>query len=162
MAELLTWLEGSALGEAMRGMGVWSYGVFNLVHILGIATLFGSMLVVDLRLLGAWRGIPYAAIAAPTVPLAVLGFSIAALSGLCMITTNAVDYIGNPFLLIKFPAIALGLLNAALLSRLGAWRHARAARELTPNERRQLALAGGASLALWLTVIGAGRLIAYW
>ena len=73
MAEFLTWLEGSALGVTMRGMGVWSYGLFNLAHILGISTLFGSVLVLGLRLLGAWRRIPLTAITAPTLPLAVTG-----------------------------------------------------------------------------------------
>ena len=36
MLGLLTWLEGSALGEALRGSGVWTYGLLNLAHITGI------------------------------------------------------------------------------------------------------------------------------
>ena len=145
----------------MRGMGVWSYGLFNLAHILGISTLFGSVVVLDLRLLGAWRRIPLTAITAPTLPLAVTGFMLAALSGSCMITTNAIDYIDNPFLLIKFPAMALGLVNAVVVSYLPAWR-TRHAREPTLREQRQLAVAGGTSLACWLTVVTAGRMIGYW
>ena len=54
MRELLTWLEASGLGHAMRGAGVWTYGITNLIHILGVATLFGSVLMLDLRLLGAF------------------------------------------------------------------------------------------------------------
>ena len=161
MDAFLAWLEGSALGATMRSSGVWSYGVVNLTHILGVATLFGSVLIVDLRLLGLWRRIPLAAIAAPTTPLAAAGFCIALGSGTCMIATNATEYIGNPFLLIKFPAIALGLANVAVLHRLPAWR-ARGAREPLPHERPGLAAAGGASLACWLTALGAGRMIGYW
>ena len=129
MRELLTWLEASGLGHAMRGAGVWSYGVANLIHILGVATLFGSVLVLDLRLLGAFARAPLAAVATPTVPLAAIGFTIAVLSGSCLIVTNATDYIGNPLLLIKFPAIALGLLNALALelrARVARTRRARA------------------------------------
>jgi hypothetical protein len=159
--EFLTWLEGSALGDAMRGMGVWSYGVFNLAHILGISTLFGSILVLDLCLLGLWRGIELRTIATPVVPLAAAGFSVAALSGLCMLATNATEYVGNPFVYIKFPAIALGLLNVAVMSYLPAWR-ARHSREPQPRERRQLAVAGGSSLACWLVAVSAGRMIGYW
>lgn len=161
MRELLTWLEASGLGAAMRNAGVWSYGVANLIHILGVATLFGSVLVLDLRLLGAFARAPLAAIAAPTVPLAATGFTIAVLSGSCLIVTNATEYIGNPLLLIKFPAIALGLLNALALGFVPAWRE-RGARELTARERRQLAAFGGLSLASWLTAVACGRLIAYW
>jgi len=161
LRELLTWLEASGLGAAMRNAGVWSYGVANLIHILGVATLFGSVLVLDLRLLGAFARAPLAAIAAPTVPLAATGFTIAVLSGSCLIVTNATEYIGNPLLLIKFPAIALGLLNALALGFVPAWRE-RGARELTARERRQLAAFGGLSLASWLTAVACGRLIAYW
>ena len=161
MAEFLTGVEGSALGVAMRGMGVWSYGIFNLAHILGISTLFGSILVLDLRLVGLWRRIGLDTIATPALPLAAVGFTLATLSGICMITANAIDYIGNPFLLIKFPAIALGLLNAVAVSLLPAWR-ARSYREPLPHERRQLTIAGGTSLACWITALSAGRMIGYW
>ena len=65
MADLLAWLEGSPLGHAMRNAGSWSYGVVNLIHILGVGSLFGAVLLLDLRLLGAWRSIPLASIARP-------------------------------------------------------------------------------------------------
>ncbi len=161
MVELLTWLEGSALGHAIRGSGVWTYGLLNLAHILGIATLFGSILVLDLRLLGLWRTVPLAALARPAVPVAAVGFCLAAASGLCMITTNASEYIGNPYLLIKFPAIGLGLLNVFALSRLPAWKE-REVRDASSRERVQVAVLGGISLACWLTAISAGRMIGYW
>ncbi|MGH9146515.1 MAG: DUF6644 family protein [Vicinamibacterales bacterium] len=161
MSDFLAWLEGSSLGHAMRGAGVWTYGLVNLTHILGVSSLFGSVLVLDLRLLGAWHRVPLDLIARPTVPLATAGFVIAATSGICLITTNATEYIGNPFLLIKFPAIAIGLVNVAVLSRLTAWT-SRGTREPTPRERRQLAVAGAVSLLSWLMAMAAGRLIGYW
>jgi hypothetical protein len=161
LVEFLAWLEGSALGHAVRGAGVWSYGVVNLIHILGVATLFGSILVLDLRLLGLWARVPLAAVATPAVPLAVLGFTLAVVSGACLLATNATEYIGNPFLPIKLTAIALGLVNVAVLHFLPAWK-ARGERASTDAERLHLAAAGGASLVCWLTALAAGRLIGYW
>ena len=161
MTSLLGWLEGSALGDVLRSSGVWTYGLINLAHIAGIATLFGSVLLLDLKLLGAWRGLPLATLTRPTIPLAAVGFVLAALAGVCMLCFNASEYVGNPFLLIKFPAIGLGLLNALVVSRLPAWRE-RASREPTAAERRQLAAAGGVSLVSWLTALAAGRMIGYW
>ena len=117
MRDFLAWMQASALGVAMRESGVWSYAVVNLFHILGVSTLFGSILVLDLRLLGISRS--------------------------------------------KFPAIALGLLNVSILSRLPAW-NAHRERALTSREDRQLALMGGLSLASWLTAVSAGRMIGYW
>jgi len=171
--ELLAWLEASALGHAMRNSGVWTYGIVNLTHILGVGSLFGSVLLLDLRLLGAWRGVPLSSmlgawrgvplssIARPTVPVATTGFLVAAASGVCLAATNATEYIGNPFLLIKFPAIAVGLGNVAVLSRLAAWK-SRHTREPNVREQRQLAAAGAVSLLSWLTAVSAGRLAGYW
>ena len=99
----------------MRESGVWTYGVVNLAHILGIAMLFGAILVLDLRLLGMWRSVPLPVLSRPTVTLAACGFLLAAATGIPMFATKAVDYAGNPFLFIKFPLIALALLNVLLL-----------------------------------------------
>jgi hypothetical protein len=161
LSDLLAWLEASALGHAMRGMGSWGYGLVNLAHILGVASLFGALLVLDLRLLGAWRRVPLTAIATPVVPVATTGFAIAVASGVCLLTTNATEYIGNPFLYIKFPAIVLGVCNVAVLNTLPAWKE-RATRTLSSKEQSQLAVAGAVSLACWLTAAGAGRMIGYW
>jgi hypothetical protein len=145
----------------MRNAGVWTYTIVNLTHILGVSSLFGAVLALDLRLLGLWRSVPLAAIARPTVPIATIGFIVAATSGLCLISTNGREYVGNPFLLIKFPAIFVGLINVAVLSRLPAWKE-RDTRAISTVEERQMSIFGGVSLLSWLTAIGAGRLIGYW
>jgi hypothetical protein len=157
----MAWLQGSALGHAMRESGVWTYGVVNLVHILGVASLFGSVLVLDLRLLGCWRNVTLPAISKPTVPIAAGGFIIAALSGVCLLATKATEYVGNPFLYIKFPAIGLGILNVLALNSLPAWKEHRT-RELSSKEQSKLAVFGGISLIAWLTAVTAGRMIGYW
>lgn len=159
--ELLAWLESSPLGEAIRSAGVWTYGIINLAHILGVSSLFGAILILDVRLLGWRRDLALPGVAAFTVPVAVGGFCLAALSGLCLLATHATDYEGNPFLLIKFAAIALALLNAMALQRLSAWRQ-RDVHEPDARARRQLAMRGGISLCCWLSALAAGRMIGYW
>ena len=79
--QLMAWLEGSALGHVMRDNGVWFYGIINLTHILGVATLFGSVVILDLRLLGFWPDAPLAVISRPTTRMAAAGFAIAAVTG---------------------------------------------------------------------------------
>jgi hypothetical protein len=157
----MAWLEASALGHAMRESGVWTYGLVNLVHILGVASLFGAVLVLDLRLLGLWRKVALPAISEPIVPIATTGFVIAVISGVCLLATKATEYVGNPFVYIKFPAIALGLLNVVALNSSSAWRQ-RKIRELSAREQSKLAVIGGLSLFSWLTAITAGRMIGYW
>jgi hypothetical protein len=157
----MAWLQGSAVGHAMRESGVWTYGVVNLVHILGVATLFGSVLLLDLRLLGLWRNVALSAISETTVPMATVGFAIAAASGVCLLATKATEYIDNLFLYIKFSAIGLGILNVAALHFLPAWKQHKI-RALSMREQSKLAVTGGVSLFCWVTAIAAGRLIGYW
>ena len=142
----------------MRTSGVWIYGVVNLVHILGLSTLFGSVLVYDLRLLGAWRRVPLTALETPTFTLAACGFAVAVSSGVALITTNATEYIGNPFLPVKFAAIGLGILNVAGAQLLPRWRQ----RRTEPEDRLTLRLVGGTSLTCWLGAVIAGRMLGYW
>ena len=62
-----------------------------------------------------------------------------------LLATKATEYVGNPFLLIKFPAIALGLINVWVIKRSGPWR-AHRERDLAPDEERALAIMAVANL----------------
>jgi len=157
----LVWAEASSLGHVMRESGPWTYALVNLSHILGVAALFGSVLVIDLRLLGLGRDIPIAAVSAATAPVTAAGLAIALISGWALLATKATAYVHNPFLLIKFPAIAIGLVNVLALNLLPEWR-ARGTREFSLRERRRLTFVAAVSLASWLTAVAAGRLIGYW
>ena len=162
MRALLLWIEATSLGHLMRESGPWTYAIVNLTHILAVSALFGSVLVLDLRLLGVWsRRVRLADLSAAVVPVALTGFLIAVATGAAMLATKATAYADNPFLLIKFPAIAVGVINAAVLNMTPAWQELRL-RALTPRERRQLAVFGGISLAAWLTAVTCGRMIGYW
>jgi len=161
VADALVWLESSALGVFMRTSSLWVYPIVNLLHIFGIAALFGSAAIIDLRLLGLWRRAPMTAITDAAVPVTTAGFILAVLTGVPLLATKSTEYIGNPYLPIKFAAIGLGVLNVVLLNLSPAWK-ARGTRDLQPRDRRILAIFGGISLAAWITAISAGRLIAYW
>src|SRR3954467_7679358 len=80
--QVFVWLRGSPMGQLMRASGVWSYGIVNLIHIMGVASLFGSVLILDLRLLGFWRKVAIASISDVAVPIAKTGFAVAATAGI--------------------------------------------------------------------------------
>ena len=121
---------------------------------LGIALLVGAIVVLDLRLLGAWRRVPVALLGPPTVAVASAGLGLAIVSGALLLSVQATEYVANPFLYIKFAAIAVGLANIAALRLVGDWTDDRHARRGT--------VAGLVSLLAWLIALSAGRLIAYW
>jgi hypothetical protein len=161
LRDILFCIEHTGLGQTMRESGPWTYPIVNLTHILGVATLFGSILVLDLRLLGLWRRLPLHAIVGAVVPVAMTGLLVAALAGSAMLADKATAYVGNPFLYIKFPAIALGVLNAIAIRLTPAWQQI-GKRNLSRREERQLAVFGGVSIVCWVTAISMGRMIAYW
>jgi hypothetical protein len=154
-------MEHSALGGFMRESSLWTYPIVNLSHVFGIAVLFGAVVIIDLRLIGLWRKVPLASITAAAIPVAVAGFIVAMVTGTGLLATKATEYIGNPYLLIKFAAIAIGVVNAVAFNFSPVWRAGRE-RELSLKENRQLAMFGGISLICWVVAVSAGRLIAYW
>jgi len=155
---ILVALQDSALGAAMR-QSLYLYPAVEIVHLLAIALLVGSILALDLRLVG-WRVVaPTWPLARHLLPLTATGFAFAVLSGLMLFTTEAASLALNRAFQIKLALLLLAGLNALLLHR-GAWRDigqwGAAAR---PPARVRVAAAFSA--ALWVGVLSFGRLIAY-
>jgi len=161
MLELLVWLEDSPVSELVRTSGPYTYGIVNLFHVFGIALLFGAIVLLDLRLLGVWRTIPVMSLARPVVPVAATGLVLAILTGAVLFCIQATEYYYNPFLYLKLGALALGIVNITVLHSSAAWKAVERAGASTKG-RVQLAAAGAVSLACWISVITAGRMIAYW
>jgi hypothetical protein len=157
LGELAGLVEVSAPARLLR-QSLWLYPLVNVLHLVGIALLFGAIAVLDLRLLGLWRRLAIGELAGVALPVAVAGLILSLLSGPLLFSVEAQDYVANPFFWAKLAAIALALLNVLLLHRSAAWRAAGQGRDTSIR----LALAGAASLACWLVAIAAGRLIAYW
>ena len=139
--------------EALR-LSSWAYPAVNILHIVGVALLFGAIVPLDLRLAG-WRReeASLASLASVLQPVAISGFILAGLAGLLLFATDAVAYAASPLFRAKLILIAAALGNAWLLRRVD-WQN-------PALSSRRLALAGAASLLLWLGTIALGRLIAY-
>lgn len=101
-----------------------------------------------------WRAVPVALLGPPAVSVASAGLALAVASGAALFAVQATEYVGNPFLYVKFAAIFVGLANVAALRLAGDWTDERLS--------RRSIWAGLLSLLAWLTALAAGRLIAYW
>jgi hypothetical protein len=155
--EWLVSLQESSLGEAMR-QSLLLYPVVEVVHLIGIALLVGSIVSLDLRLMGLRRALPASLTARHLLPVTIAGFCLALMSGSLLFATEAASLYYNPAFRLKLALIALGGVNAALF-HLGPWRRV----AMWEHARPPLAarLGGGLSTALWLGVLACGRLIAY-
>jgi hypothetical protein len=138
----------------------WVYPLVNSGHIVGLALLFGAILPLDLRLLGAWRSVPLHHLARVLLPVAMAGLSLSVVTGLLLFSVGAVKYAGLPLFPLKLALIAAAVANALALRRSAAWTLARIP-EVTMDPTARLKAAGLLSLGLWLAVILCGRFLAY-
>ena len=155
-------LEASGLGQAMR-QWLWLYPSVEIVHITGIALLFGSIAVLDLRLLGLSRTLSVKRLAAHVLPWTAASFVLIVPSGFLMFTAHATDFIQSDVFVLKMGLILAAGLNAALFHTIvfrtaDVW-DAQEMRKLSPPPSARIA--GAVSLALWISVIACGRLLAY-
>jgi hypothetical protein len=148
-------VEVSGLGRFMRE-ALYAYPVAEATHIVGIAMLFGSIALVDLRLLGLGRSLPVRSLVAFAAPWSLVGFVVAASAGLLMFTAHATEFLTQPLFMLKMGLIAAGGINAAMLHT-GPLRRLEA--DAMPPARVRAAAA--LSLGVWITVIVCGRFLAY-
>ncbi|MGL5446839.1 MAG: DUF6644 family protein, partial [Rhabdaerophilum sp.] len=116
---------------------------------------FGSVLVMDARLLGALRGEAYEAVIARWRPIAIGAFVVIACSGFILFVPEAAAMGRNSSFQIKAVLVLIGLANVLAMSR--ALRHPGSFGDV-PGAARVLA---GVSILIWLMVAACGRFIAY-
>ena len=118
----------------------WIYPALEVVHIVGIGLLLGSLVLVELRIWGRAAELPLAPLARFGLRLTLAGFALAAVSGTTMFLSQPNELLGNAPFLIKM----------AFHWRGGVARNDGVGRAQTL-----------ASLGLWLAIIICGRSIAY-
>jgi hypothetical protein len=154
----LAWLENSALALAMRE-SMWLYPIVEIVHIVGIVLLVGSVAMFDMRLLGLSKALPTRAMGRHLLRWTLLSLLLVVPAGLMMFSAHPGDFIGNKVFLLKLTLIVLAGLNALAF-------HFRVYRTVDewdlgtepPATAKTHALL---SLGLWVAVISCGRLLAY-
>ena len=132
----------------------WAYPALEVVHLLGIALLVGNLVALEWRVWSqsqAMQAIPAKQLAKLSLGLAVVGFCLAAISGLTMFAAQAGELLGNRAFVIKMGLISLAGCNAA-------WFHGRDSLEkLDGLAKLQTFL----STLIWLAAMFCGRWIAY-
>lgn len=145
--EFLADLQATGIAQALR-QSRWAYPAVNVLHLLGLASLFGAILVLDLRMLGLWRGLDPDAIRRPAVRTAAAGLVVAVATGMLLFVVRAVEYAAMPVFWAKIGLVAAGTANAL-------------AARVSGLDRRAPRLTAAVSLAAWGGAIAAGRLIGY-
>lgn len=149
-------LEASAPAELLRESR-YAYPLVNAAHILALGALFGSILALDLRLLGAFRSVPAGALAQVLPRVSAAGLVLAIATGLALFSVQPFDYLAHPVFPVKLALIALGAAQALMLHRTAAWRALVNGGQPSPRLKAGAAF----SLLAWSGAILAGRFLAF-
>lgn len=157
-ASALAWIERSALATAMR-QELWLYPSIEILHIFGFVTLVGSIVMLDLRLLGLSPKIPIRLLARHLLPWTLGALIVIVPTGLMMFIAHASDFISNTAFVVKISLIFAAGFNA-IAFHMGPYRSVSEwdSHFATPGAAKLHALV---SILIWMGVITCGRLLAY-
>jgi hypothetical protein len=158
VADFWIWLESlpvsAHIGES------WWFPFLESIHVLTATFLVGSILMVDLRLVGlAARGYSVRRIVWEVVPWTYAASAFSVVTGVGLFMTRATHYVANPAFQIKMVLLVLAGINMAVFHLITARGIERSDEVgvITSASR----FAGACSLLLWIGILLAGRWIGH-
>jgi len=156
---LIEAVQASAPAQWMR-TSLAAMPVIEAIHVLAGATVFGTILIVDLRLLGIPdTRRPVTRVCSEMLRITWIAFCVSLICGALMFSANAHTYVGNTAFRLKMLALLGAGVNMALFHgitfrNVGAWDQ---------NAPVPLAgrIAGATSILLWVCVIFLARWIGF-
>jgi hypothetical protein len=155
--DLLVALQQSAFSTWVQET---AYPVVITAHSVGLATLVGLLVIIDLRVIGFGKGLPLPALR-KLMTVVWLGFFVNFVSGIMLFSIDAKKDFYSTLFRIKILSIVLGLLFGWLITRGVLARNSEysAVDARAPGSARAFATV---SLLCWTIAIVSGRLLAYY
>ncbi|RWO43112.1 MAG: hypothetical protein EOS12_18580 [Mesorhizobium sp.] len=150
MTEFFAGIEQLALARWLKASFI-AYPVVNALHIMSIGALLTSVLLMDLRICGAFRSLPYAAFVALLRRIALSAFAGALVTGSLLFSVKAGTYAAMPVFLAKMALILLAGINFFAFLRFARGG----------DEPAGSAILAVLSILLWTSVLFAGRFIGF-
>jgi hypothetical protein len=148
------WCEATALGHAIKE-SLWLFPVIESVHLLGLAALGGTLLIVDLRMLGlGLTRQPIAAVARDARPWLLASIAVMILTGTALFLSESVKCYYSQAFWVKITTIPVALVFTLTVRQRVALRG-------TLDTTAATRLVAIVSLGLWFTVAAAGRWIGF-
>ena len=154
MAEFLAGIEQLDFVRGLKASFL-AYPLVNALHIMSIGALLTSVMLMDLRIVGAFRSLPHTAFVALLRHTAFAAFGGALVTGSLLFSVKASEYAVMPIFLAKMTLILLAGANFLAFTRLS---RARSGHEPAGGTVTVLAVL---SLVLWTSVLFAGRFIGF-
>ena len=159
IAAFLKWLEASGLATKIRD-SLFLFPLIESTHVFGLALVFGTIAIIDLRLLGiASTQRSFKRMASDILKWTWAAFALTVLTGALMFITNAPVYYHNFYFRTKMLLLALTGINM-LVFELTAGRTIHGW-DKAPSAPRAGKAVAALSLAMWIGVIFMGRLVGF-
>jgi len=153
-------LEFSSLGIYIAE-STWAFPTLETFHVIGLVTVIGTIMVMDLRLLGLASGtVPVTRMSKDTLPWTWAGFILAAITGGLLFISKASSYVINPYFLWKMGLLVLAGLNMLVFHFL-TYRTVTHWDEGVQGMPFGAKVAGVLSLLFWIAVVFFGRAIGF-
>ena len=158
-AALIHAIQASAVGEWMRS-SLKAMPLVEACHVLAATTVFGTIFVVDLRLLGFPNlRRAFTRISRELLGLTWCAFGLSVITGALMFAANASTYMINTAFRLKLLALLCAGVNM-LIFQFFTFRGV-AAWDVDVPGPRAARVAGALSILLWVTVVVLGRWIGF-
>jgi hypothetical protein len=137
----------------------WVFPTLESVHVIAITTVIGTVALMDLRLLGlVSTTTKVTEVSHDTLRWTWGAFGLALVTGGLLFISKATVYMVNPYFVWKMALILLAGVNMAVFHvftwpTVASWNAS-----TTPRPAK---IAGGLSIAIWLTVVFLGRMIGF-
>ena len=139
---------------------LWMFPTFETLHVIALVTVFGSIALVDARLIGLTsHSMPFSRLSRDMLPWTWVGFAVAAITGTLLFASKASSYMVNPFFLWKLGLLALAGINMAVFQFVTEKKVS--SFDVDVAMPLQAKLAGFISLGLWTAIIVCGRMIGF-
>jgi len=155
IADVLSSLQSSNVASRIRE-SLYLFPLIESFHVFGLTMVFGTIAIVDLRLLGiASTRRPFTRIASDVLKWTWGAFGLTVTTGFLMFSTNATVYYNNSYFRTKMALLVLSGINM-LVFELTTGRSVQRWDERTSAPGAGKA-AAALSLLLWITIIFLGR-----
>jgi hypothetical protein len=151
------WLQGTSLSMFMNHSPI-GWPISACLHFIGLSLLLGTVGLFDLRLLGVAPGLSPSAMH-KLIPWGVLGFAINVITGTMFFVGKPDRYVNNAAFAFKLAFLVMLGINVLIFYAISYRKVA----TLGPGDSAPLGakIAAATSLVLWIGVICAGRMVAF-
>lgn len=157
MADLSAWVEATWISKALFGIS-WLWPACESLHFIGLCMLIGGAGLLDLRLMGVFRGLAIRHVKA-LMPWAIGGFALNAVTGTLFLVMQPHLYLSSGVFWSKVAFLVLAGANALFFeTRLAVPALAMSPADDTPAAMK---VVGALSLFSWFAVLYCGRMLPY-